>query len=472
MRTYLDWLLELPWNHGTEDQLNIRRALRILDEDHFGLSKVKERVLEYLAVRHLRQEIKGPILCFVGPPGVGKTSLGRSIARAMGRSFTRISLGGVHDEAEIRGHRRTYIGALPGRIIQGIKKAGSNNPVFMLDEIDKLGSDFRGDPGAALLEVLDPEQNFSFADNYLDVPFDLSKVLFITTANLLSPIPPALRDRMEEIPIPGYTPDEKINIAQKHLLSRQRVEHGIAENQLKISDRTMLRMIREFTHEAGLRNLERNLGTICRKVARRFVESGRRRPVSVSAHRLEEYLGPAQFFPEVAARKPEVGVATGLAATAAGGEILFIEATRMPGGKKQLILTGRLGEVMRESAQTALSYLRARSEALGISREDFEECDGPPPCSCGSHAERGALSWRCPGRGAGIPVQRTPHSQRRCHDRRDNAPGPCASRGWHPRQSAGRPARRHTRRHTARPQREGPGGGTGPREGTDRVSRR
>lgn len=375
VRTYLDWLLELPWNQGTEDQLDIRRALRILDEDHFGLSKVKERVLEYLAVRHLRQEIKGPILCFVGPPGVGKTSLGRSIARAMGRSFTRISLGGVHDEAEIRGHRRTYIGALPGRIIQGIKKAGSNNPVFMLDEIDKLGSDFRGDPGAALLEVLDPEQNFSFADNYLDVPFDLSKVLFITTANLMSPVPPALRDRMEEISIPGYTPDEKVSIAQEHLLPRQRTEHGIGESQLKISDRTMLRLIGEFTHEAGLRNLERNLGTVCRKVARKFVESGSKRAVSVSARRLEHYLGPAQFFPEVAGRKPEVGVATGLAATAAGGEILFIEATRIPSGKKQLILTGRLGEVMRESAQTALSYLRARSESLGISKQDFEESD-------------------------------------------------------------------------------------------------
>jgi ATP-dependent Lon protease len=397
VRTYLDWLLDLPWNHGTEDQLNIRRALRILDEDHYGLSKVKERVLEYLAVRHLRQEIKGPILCFVGPPGVGKTSLGRSIARAMGRSFTRISLGGVHDEAEIRGHRRTYIGALPGRIIQGIKKAGSNNPVFMLDEIDKLGSDFRGDPGSALLEVLDPEQNFSFADNYLDVPFDLSKVLFITTANLMSPVPPALRDRMEEIPIPGYTPDEKISIAQKHLLSRQRVEHGITENQLKISDRTMLRMIREFTHEAGLRNLERSLGTICRKLARRFVESGSKRSVSVSAHRLEEYLGPAQFFPEVAARKPEVGVATGLAATAAGGEILFIEATRMPGGKKQLILTGRLGEVMRESAQTALSYLRARSESLGISPEDFD-------CDIHLHVPAGATPKEGPSAGVALAV--------------------------------------------------------------------
>ena len=375
VRTYLDWLLDLPWHETTEDQLDIGRARRILDGDHFGLAKVKERILEHLAVRHLRQEIKGPILCFVGPPGVGKTSLGRSIARAMGRRFTRISLGGVHDEAEIRGHRRTYIGALPGRIIQGIKKAGANNPVFMLDEIDKVGTDFRGDPGAALLEVLDPEQNFSFEDNYLDVPFDLSKVLFITTANLLSPVPPALRDRMEEIPIPGYAPDEKIAIAQKHLLPRQREEHGIRDTQLKVADHTMLRLIREFTHEAGVRNLERNLGTICRKVVRRFVESGTKRSVSVASRRLEDYLGPAQFFPEVAARKPEIGVATGLAATAAGGEILFIEATRMPGGKKGLILTGRLGEVMRESAQTALSYLRARTDALGIGREDFDEYD-------------------------------------------------------------------------------------------------
>lgn len=398
VRTYLDWLLELPWNHATEDQLNIRRARRILNQDHFGLSKVKERILEYLAVCQLRQQMKGPILCFVGPPGVGKTSLGRSIARAMGRSFTRISLGGVHDEAEIRGHRRTYIGAMPGRIIQGLKKAGSNNPVFMLDEIDKLGADFRGDPSAALLEVLDPEQNFSFADNYLDVPFDLSKVLFITTANLLTPVPPALRDRMEEIPIPGYTPDEKINIAQKHLLSRQREEHGLRENQLKLSDRTMSRLIREFTYEAGLRNLERNLGTVCRKVASRFVEAGTRRPVSVSAHRLEDYLGPAQFFPEVAGRKPEVGVVTGLAATAAGGEILFIEATRMPGGKKQLILTGRLGEVMRESAQTALSYLRARSGDLGISSEDFDEYD------IHLHVPAGATPKEGPSAGVALTV--------------------------------------------------------------------
>jgi ATP-dependent Lon protease len=398
VRTYLDWLLGLPWRHGTEDQLNIRRALRILDQDHFGLSKVKERILDYLAVRHLRQEMKGPILCFVGPPGVGKTSLGRSIARAMGRSFTRISLGGVHDEAEIRGHRRTYIGALPGRIIQGIKKAGSNNPVFMLDEIDKLGADFRGDPGAALLEVLDPEQNLSFADNYLDVPFDLSKVLFITTANLLTTVPPALRDRMEEIPIPGYTPDEKINIAQRHLLSRQREEHGIRENQLRVPDRTMLRLVSEFTHEAGVRNLERNLGTVCRKVARRFVEVGARRPVSVSASRLEDYLGPALFFPEVAARKPEVGVATGLAATAAGGEILFIEATRMPGGKQQLILTGRLGEVMRESAQTALSYLRARSGDIGIGNEDFDAFD------IHLHVPAGATPKEGPSAGVALAV--------------------------------------------------------------------
>ncbi|MFC1525335.1 endopeptidase La, partial [Candidatus Latescibacterota bacterium] len=373
VRTYMDWLLSLPWRKSTDDHLDLVKASKVLDEDHYGLEKVKERVLEFLAVRRLRQESKGPIICFVGPPGVGKTSLGRSIARAMGREFVRISLGGVHDEAEIRGHRRTYVGALPGRIIQSLKKAGSNNPIFVLDEIDKVGSDFRGDPSAALLEVLDPEQNFSFEDHYLDVPFDLSKVLFITTANLLATVPPALRDRMEEIPIPGYTPNEKIEIARRHLLPRQLEEHGLDGKKLKIGDGVVARLIEVYTREAGLRNLERQLGTLCRKAARQFVE-GRKRQIKIRERDLEDYLGPVLFYPEVAEGKGEVGVATGLAATAAGGEILFIEAARMK-GKKNLILTGQLGEVMQESAQTALSYLRGRAEELGMDAELMDESD-------------------------------------------------------------------------------------------------
>ena len=395
-RTYLDWILDLPWAESTPDHLDLGEAEGILEDDHYGLDKVKERILEYLAVRRLRAETKGPILCFVGPPGVGKTSLGRSIARAMGRSFTRISLGGVHDEAEIRGHRRTYVGALPGRIVQGMKKAGSNNPVFMLDEIDKVGADFRGDPSAALLEVLDPEQNSTFEDHYLDVPFDLSQVMFITTANLLDPVPPALRDRMEEIPIPGYTPEEKLQIARRHLLPRQLAEHGLTPGRLKIEDGAVLRLVEEYTREAGVRNLERQIGTICRKSARRFVD-GRKSPIKVTARRLDEYLGPAQFFPEVAERGDEVGVATGLAATAAGGEILLIEATGMR-GKENLILTGRLGEVMRESAQTALSYLKSRAGELGIDVDRLEKSD------IHLHVPAGATPKEGPSAGVALAV--------------------------------------------------------------------
>ena len=363
-RTYLDWMLALPWAKSTDDSLDIGKASGILDEDHYGLDKVKERILEYLAVRTLRKEMKGPLLCFVGPPGVGKTSLGRSIARALDRKFVRISLGGVHDEAEIRGHRRTYVGALPGRIIQGLRKAGANNPVFMLDEVDKMGADFRGDPSAALLEVLDPEQNFSFADHYLDVSFDLSKVMFITTANLSGPIPGPLRDRMEEIALPGYTAEEKVQIARRHLLPRQLAEHGIGEQQMKVNDEALRRLIDEYTREAGLRNLERELGALSRKVARKFVE-GRQRGIRITGKGVEDFLGAPPFFMEVAEGKGEIGVATGLAATAAGGEILFIEVTRMP-GKQSLILTGQLGEVMQESARAALSYLRSRAGELGI----------------------------------------------------------------------------------------------------------
>ncbi len=373
VRTYLDWLVELPWSTSTEDRLDLAVAERILDEDHYGLDKVKERVLEYLAVRALRSDMKGPILCFVGPPGVGKTSLGRSIARALGRQFARISLGGVRDESEIRGHRRTYVGALPGRLIQGLRKAGSNNPVFMLDEIDKLGLDFRGDPAAALLEVLDPQQNDTFADHYLDVPFDLSQVMFITTANLLSPVPGPLRDRMEEIAIPGYTPEEKAEIARRHLLPRQLEEHGIGDRQLHLQDEALDHLIADYTREAGLRNLERQLGGLSRKVARQFVE-GRKRRVNIGRNDVEKLLGPAPFFHEMAGREPAVGVVTGLAATAAGGEILLIEATRMP-GRKNLLLTGQLGDVMKESASAALSYLRAQADALKIPANLIDESD-------------------------------------------------------------------------------------------------
>ena len=395
-RTYVDWLLVLPWQQSTEDHLDLAKAGEILAEDHFGLDKVKDRILDYLAVRSLKKTTKGPILCFVGPPGVGKTSLGRSIARAMGRQFTRISLGGVHDEAEIRGHRRTYVGALPGRIIQGLKKAGSNNPVFMLDEIDKVGADFRGDPSAALLEVLDPEQNHSFEDHYLDLPFDLSQAMFITTANVLHTVPPALRDRMEEIAIPGYTPHEKVQIARRHLVPRQLKEHGLGESKLKVSDKVIARLIDQYTREAGVRNLDRELGALCRKSARQFVE-GRKGSITITPARLEEFLGSAQYYSEVAERGDEIGVATGLAATAVGGEILFIEATRMK-GQKNLILTGQLGDVMKESAQTALSYLKARASELGIEAADIDESD------IHLHVPAGATPKEGPSAGVALAV--------------------------------------------------------------------
>ncbi len=372
-RTYLDWLIAVPWSKSTRDNLDIEKARKVLDEDHYDLEKVKERILEYLAVRKLKTDMKGPILCFVGPPGVGKTSLGRSIARALGRKFVRISLGGVRDEAEIRGHRRTYIGALPGRIIQGIRNAGSNNPVFMLDEVDKLGMDFRGDPSSALLEVLDPEQNNSFVDHYLDVPFDLSKVMFITTANLLDPIPSALRDRMEVLELPGYVEEEKLLIAKKYLIPRQLKAHGLKKSQLKIEDDAVLRIVREYTREAGLRNLEREIANICRRVAMWIVE-GKTKKEKVTAERIPEFLGPPRFFLDVAERIKEPGVATGLAWTPVGGDILFIEASKMR-GNKNLILTGQLGDVMKESAQAALSYIRAHATEYGLAPDFFERYD-------------------------------------------------------------------------------------------------
>ena len=372
-RNYLDWLINLPWDVSTQDHLDIAHAKRILDEDHYDLEKVKDRILEYLAVRMLKEDMKGPILCFVGPPGVGKTSLGASIARAMERKFVRISLGGVHDEAEIRGHRRTYIGSMPGRIIKSLRQVESNNPIFMLDEIDKLGSDFRGDPAAALLEVLDPEQNFDFVDNYLEVPFDLSKVMFITTANQLHTIPPALLDRLEILELPGYTANEKLMIAKQYLIPRQLETHGIGEDTLSIADDALHQVIEKYTREAGVRNLEREMGTICRKVARQIAE-GKEKPTHVAIDDVPDYLGPTKFFSEIAERREEIGVVTGMSATAYGGEILFIEATSMAGEGK-LLLTGQLGDVMQESAQAALSYVKSRSEALHFDPDFFQKHD-------------------------------------------------------------------------------------------------
>jgi ATP-dependent Lon protease len=369
-RTYLDWILALPWMEGSEDNLDISNARKVLDEDHYDLDDVKERILEYLSVRKLKAEMKGPILCFVGPPGVGKTSVGKSIARAMGRKFIRMSLGGVRDEAEIRGHRRTYVGALPGRVIQGIRKAGTNNPVFMLDEVDKLGMDFRGDPSAALLEVLDPEQNFAFSDHYLDLPFDLSKVMFITTANILDPIPPALKDRMEVIRLPGYTMPEKLNIAKQFLIPKQYAEHGLAKSRLRIADSALKEIINRYTREAGVRNLERSIATICRKTARQIVEE-KIKKVSVTKANVADYLKAPPYYPETAGRKAEVGIATGMAWTAVGGVILFVEALKMP-GKGDLILTGQLGDVMQESTRAAYSYVKAHARELGIDPDDFD----------------------------------------------------------------------------------------------------
>jgi ATP-dependent Lon protease len=371
IRTYVDWLVGLPWNVQTDDLLDIKEAAKILDEDHYGLEKIKERILEYLAVRTLADEIRSPILAFVGPPGVGKTSLGKSIARAMGRKFVRMSLGGIHDEAEIRGHRRTYIGALPGRIIQSIKTAGSNNPVFMLDEVDKIGMDFRGDPSSALLEVLDPEQNNTFQDNYLEVPFDLSKVLFVATANLLDPIPAPLRDRMEIIHLPGYTEQEKIEIGKRFLIPKQMKNHGLTEKHIQIPDETMTELVRSYTHEAGVRNLEREIANVMRKVARSVAE-GRKRRTVVDVKKLATYLGPQRFEYGELEAEDQTGSATGLVVTEVGGDVVAIEVTKME-GREDFILTGQLGEVMRESARAGLSWTRAHAQELGIARETFEK---------------------------------------------------------------------------------------------------
>jgi ATP-dependent Lon protease len=373
IRTYLDWVCELPWSVQTEDRLDINRAQRILNRDHYDLSKVKKRILEFLAVRKLNPTGKSPILCFIGPPGVGKTSLGKSIARALGRKFIRISLGGIRDEADIRGHRRTYIGALPGRILQELRKCGTKNPVFMLDELDKIGADFRGDPASALLEVLDPEQNYSFTDHYLDQPFNLTGVMFIGTANYAEPIPPALHDRMEIIELPGYTETEKLNIARKYLVPRQLKEHGLAKNQLTIKDSALHAIITSYTREAGVRNLERNIAAVCRAVATEIAK-GKKRRATLDKAGLSKILGPAQFESELALRTGIPGVATALAYTPVGGELLFIESASMP-GKGQLQLTGHIGDVMKESAQAAFSIVKANAGKLKINEERFRKFD-------------------------------------------------------------------------------------------------
>jgi ATP-dependent Lon protease len=373
VRTYLDWLVELPWSRSSRDKLDIKRARRILDEDHYDLEKIKERIVEFIAVRKLKRTVKGPILCFVGPPGVGKTSLGRSIARALGRRFVRISLGGVRDEAEIRGHRRTYIGAMPGRIIQSLRRAGTNNPVFMMDEVDKLGQDFRGDPAAALLEVLDPEQNSAFSDHYLEIPFDLSKVLFILTANMLDTIPSALLDRLEVLRLAGYTEEEKRAIAERYLIPRQIEENGLKRGQIEISSNALMQIITEYTEEAGVRELERQIGAVCRKVATRVAE-GEEGPFRITGANLHKYLGPPKYIPDFEKEASQVGVATGLAWTPYGGDVMRIEVQVMP-GKGNLTLTGLMGEVMKESAMAAQSWIRARADRLGIDPKVFEESD-------------------------------------------------------------------------------------------------
>src|SRR5437867_530073 len=373
LRNYLDWMVSLPWAKATKDNLDLKKAQKILDDDHYGLEKVKDRIVEHLAVRKLKKDTKGPILCFVGPPGVGKTSLGKSIARALGRKFVRMSLGGVHDEAEIRGHRRTYVGALPGRIIQSIHQAGTNNPVFMMDEVDKIGADFRGDPSSAMLEVLDPEQNFAFRDNYLGVPFDLSNVMFITTANMLDPIQPAFRDRMEIISLSGYTEEEKLEIAKRHLIPKQTEQHGLKKDQVQFTDEGIRSIINLYTQEAGLRNLEREIAAVCRKVARQ-VAAGEKKVRKIHTDNLDQFLGRPKVFQDELLKRDQVGVATGLAWTPVGGDILFIEATAMK-GKGALMLTGQLGDVMKESAQAALSYARSHAKEFGINEDYFAKHD-------------------------------------------------------------------------------------------------
>jgi ATP-dependent Lon protease len=423
IRTYLDWLLELPWNSETEDHLDLAEARKILDADHHGLKQVKDRILEFLAVRKLAPDAPAPILCFVGPPGVGKTSLGRSIARCMGRNFTRASLGGVRDEAEIRGHRRTYVGSMPGRILQSLKRAGSRNPVFLLDEIDKVGSDFRGDPSSALLEVLDPEQNHNFSDHYIEAPFDLSRVLFIATANTLSTIPAALLDRMEVIELSGYTEREKLAIAQQFLVPRQIEAHGLEPDQIHVEDAALEKVVVEYTSEAGVRNLERNVATLMRKSARRLIEHPSE-PIEINPDFVSEALGAPPHLPETAEESSIPGVAVGLAVTAHGGDILFIEAARNPGGKGiRLRLTGQLGDVMRESAEAALSWVRAHASRLGLSEEALQ------PGEIHLHVPAGAVPKDGPSAGVALVTALVSVLSKRSSSRKTAMTGEISLRG-------------------------------------------
>ena len=452
----MDWLVGLPWNVSTDDQLDIKEAARILDEDHYGLEKIKERILEYLAVRTLADEIRSPILAFVGPPGVGKTSLGKSIARAMGRKFVRMSLGGIHDEAEIRGHRRTYIGALPGRIIQSIKTAGTNNPVFMLDEVDKIGMDFRGDPSSALLEVLDPEQNNTFQDNYLEVPFDLSKVLFVATGNLLDPIPAALRDRMEVVQLPGYTEQEKIEIGKRFLVPKQMTNHGLKAKNIEITDAAMTELVRSYTHEAGVRNLEREIANVMRKVARQVAE-GRTRKTVIDPKKLADLLGPQRFEYGELEAEDQTGAATGLVVTEVGGDVVAIEVTRME-GREDFILTGQLGEVMRESARAGLSWTRAHARDLGIDARGLREEHPAHPRAGRGHPQGRSVRRDHDGHGDRERADGHPRPQGRRDDRRDHAPwsGPPDRRAQE--QDPRRPPVGREDRHPAEEEREGPAG--------------
>ena len=467
-RTYVDWLIALPWAKRTEDSIDLKHTKQVLDADHSGLEKVKDRVLEYLAVRKLNPDVKGPILCFLGPPGVGKTSLAKSIANSIGRKFVRVSLGGMRDEAEIRGHRRTYIGALPGQVIQGLRRAESKNPVFILDEIDKLGADFRGDPASALLEVLDPEQNNTFRDHYLDVPFDLSEVLFLTTANVMDPIPPALRDRMEVLELAGYTEEEKLQIAFEHLIAKQVKNHGLTPEFIEFTNPAIGAVIRGYTREAGVRNLEREIGALCRKVARRRAE-GDEAKVVITPEIVIQMLGAPVFLDEeIENRTKDPGVAVGLAWTPAGGEVLFVEASRMQGGGS-LTLTGHLGDVMKESARTALSWFRANAAALRRRPIVLQGLGDSPPCAVGRGAEGRSVGRRHDGVRAGVGADRPPRPRRHRHDRRDLAVGPRVAgrrrqgkgaRGAPPRHHRADPAAAEREERQGRPDR-------GPAQGTD-----